>query len=417
MLLELHRGKDALTPNELVCLFVSLPPLRKQETDLYRALARQLAAVVDELTLEECLQVAAACSAAAPAALLERLLAALLPAVPHLTPAQLVTEVLDPLSAAPAPVEAALEQLYDAALPSVLRGLEELEEGMELAILYTILRSKPAYCSPDAERRVLDAFVARREHSCARSTAMVFTAVAEAPHGMLLHFARAMAQRVLFLSTDFTTEEFMDVFQVYVASYTSMLALKESMQPAPGDAEWQLALQQEAALLRTVAALSEQLMLLLESASAYLSRPQLMELLQVYVRVAEDLGALPAASPGPEAERAERERMTRLFLTKLPQTRAIMRAVSAKCITELPRLSLKELLTLLQAADVLGPAFVQDAAVGGALRELTRRQMQLGSQEVERVSTFLLSLQGLRSGQQRTINETVLPQLYKRFSA
>ncbi|CAD2219439.1 hypothetical protein AGDE_09314 [Angomonas deanei] len=410
---ELLRNCMDLTPQELSYCFISLPALRKQQSVLYSRVAELLVDVVEELTLEECLQVCVNCDDTVPVKLFANLISVMAPQVGRLTPSQIVVDVIDPLSGASDLVQRRFSELFDSLLNLSVTHLEELD-CIETAIVYTVLKNeKPNLLSEALERKITRHFVDLVEYSCPKSTAMMFAAVADSNRAVVFDFTEKMGERVLFLSTDFTTEEFLSVFRVYMNVYSSTLGIAMTATSLQ-DREKQFVLQREGALRQLVNQLTEQLVSLIESASSYVSRAQQLEILSLYEEAVSDVVAnaeldAPSAGVDPQTE----------LVKKIPATRTVLRLVANKVIASIPQYTFGELLSLLRAASVLGSHYLQDAVVVATLREILTRPMTsdvLEQHDRPGVVQLLNTLSGLREEHQRTIQNLVVPKLMSVYS-
>lgn len=403
-----------LTPNELVCLFVTLPGLRKQQSELTGRAAARLARVVPDLTLQECLAACAVCDEATPAALLRGLLSAIEAEAASLCPAQMV-EVMDTHSVAPPAVQREFAGLWDAIKARTVGCSNELG-CMDVAVLYTTLQAG-ADCDAASAQKLLGRFVAQAPTgACARSTAMMFSATAAASLTASLQFAQLMEVRVVFLSTDFTPAELLAVFKVYLGCLVAMTALveghaaaaaggRQQQQPlsTPLAAELREALQRQAAFRHVVAELNEQLVALLQGAGAHVSTAEQLDLLDAYATAVADLAAAGEGRDGAWAASA--------LLRQLPLTRDVMRVLADKLISKARGAPTPQLMRLLELANDLGPAILPDAIVAAAVQELAVREWALSGDEAAELTGFLAGLTGLRAEHQRKINLALVPKI------
>lgn len=437
---ELFLQLESMEAVELVALFACMPQLRRHETPLYPRIAAELVPLVADLTLEECVTVCRACTAETPAALTERVLRELAAHVGELTPAQCV-EVLDTWAVAPAAVQQRTRDDIESVQERAVDGVAELE-CMDVAILYTCLQGEAM--SESLQRRLLSAFTRDLPRTCPRSTAMLFTAV-RGTHALALELAQQMADRVLFLSTDFSPAELLAVLRVYVEGLTSLCAVAAELRadraiaaslaataplPAPsagvlgaaassslavlavaGASSRQRVLEVEqaahslATLQRVSDGLAAQLVDMLDSASAYLSSTSQLEIVELFVEAAAQLYT---------GEGTARAATTEL-LQLLPQARRALQLVSSKLIANMKALSLEELLALLEQANNLGNAALQDAVVAAAVQELIRRDIDgLSPEAALQLEQRLRSLTELRAEHQRRLSAALIPKV-RRF--
>ncbi|TPP41039.1 hypothetical protein CGC20_36950 [Leishmania donovani] len=452
---ELFLQLEGMEAVELVALFACMPQLRRQESELYRRVAMELVPLVPDLTTEECLAVCRACTAETPPELMESVLRDLTQRLEEISPAQCV-EVLDTWSVLPAAAQRRVRDVMEPVRQRALRHLEELE-CMDIAVLFTCLRGAVSVGRADPilsealQRRMLRAFVRDISSTCPRSTAMLFSAV-RGSHSLALELAQQMADRALFLSTDFTPAELLAVFRVYLEGLASLSALSAELRaprtPAlpAGTASWvdvtaalhgslssaslltspslssppaarqrilemEQAAQSLSTLQRVGDALSAQLVEMLDSASAYLSVASQLEVVALYVDAVEQLamggimdGGDTCGGPGRDA--------TAHLLQLLPQSRRALQLVSSKLIANMKTLSLAELLQLLEQANTLGSAAIQDAAVAAAVQELITRDIDgLTTESALALEQRLRALTELRAEHQRRLSTALIPKV------
>ncbi|KEG11793.1 hypothetical protein DQ04_02271030 [Trypanosoma grayi] len=413
---ELLLKLDELAPVELVHLFTALPSLRKQSSTLFQHVARALVAAVPELSVEECIRVSAVCDDATPQELLHNVMRAIEPEAARggLTAAQAV-ELMDTLGACAPGVQRQFVSLLDAMKRTAVAGMAELSV-LDIAALCAALRIRDAL-DPVTEGGAVRLFLARLDETCARSTAMMFTAV----HSIIA-FAQAMEERVVFLATDFTPSELLSVFAAYMDDYTSMclVSTEDRVAAASGEEvgvvgataaapeatmnlvlrqrveELQFAQQRQSALVHVLRELMGQMVALLESASAYVSPAVQLQHLAVFHKAVEDLGG------------------NVILLTEaFPRTARCVDLLSAKIIASLPQYTYGELAALLQLCGPLGK-LVADAAVGAAVQELIRRDVGVSRGEAMELCAVLQALSGLRGEHQARIERSLVPKLRER---
>ncbi|KAK7194977.1 hypothetical protein NESM_000420300 [Novymonas esmeraldas] len=440
LLAELFLQLEAMEAVELVGVFACMPQLRRDVCELYRRIAAELVPRVSDLTTEECLAVCRACTGDTPAELTERVLRELAEHLEDLSPAQCV-EVLDTWSVTPAAVQHRVRHAMDGVRARALSSLAELE-CVDVAVLYTCLKSEPD-ATEGLQRRLVHAFTRDVSRACPRSTAMLFSAVRGA-HSLALELAQQMAERVLFLSTDFTPDELLAVLRVYVEGLVSVCAVSAELHAAPlllaatatattvgaalptsspppptlrstsasAAASRQRALEREqatqclATLQRVSRGLTAQLVGVLDSASAYLSATAQLEILELFVDAVEQLTTTDDADG--QAGREATAHLVRL----LPPCRTVLHLVSGKLIAHMKALSLSELLRLLEQANSLGSVALQDAAVAAAVQELLTRSIDgLTSESAAALEQRLRSLTALRPEHQRRLTTALIPKV------
>ncbi|CBZ25334.1 conserved hypothetical protein [Leishmania mexicana MHOM/GT/2001/U1103] len=460
ILAELFLQLEGMEAVELVALFACMPQLRRQESELYRRVAMELVPLMPDLTTEECLAVCRACTAETPPELTEPVLRDLAERLEEISPAQCV-EVLDTWSVLPAAVQRRVRDVMEPVRQRALCHLEELE-CMDIAVLFTCLRGAVSVGGADPilsealQRSLLRAFVRDMSRTCPRSTAMLFSAV-HGTHSLALELAQQMADRVLFLSTDFTPAELLAVFRVYVEGLVSLSALSAelraprtsalpagtassadataafhgshssavlltsppSLSPLPSAArqrvlEMEQAAQSLSTLQRVGDALSAQLVEMLDSASAYLSVASQLEIVELYVDAVEQLAMGGIMDGGDTCSGSGRDATAHL-LQLLPQSRRALQLVSSKLIANMKTLSLAELLQLLEQANTLGSAALQDAAVAAAVQELITRNIDgLTTESALVLEQRLRALTELRAEHQRRLSTALIPKV-RRF--
>ncbi|KAH9582314.1 hypothetical protein LSM04_000454 [Trypanosoma melophagium] len=413
---ELGLKLEELGPAELVHLFISLPSLRKQGSLIYQNVARALVEAVPDLSLEECMQVTAACDETTPQELVHNLMRAFEPKVTRggLTASQAV-ELLDMLGASSPTMQQEFESLFDDIRQAAVDGMNTLSL-MDIAVLCTSLKMRGALDSA-IETNAQHQFLSRLDESCARSTAMMFAAVTST-HA----FSQAMEERVVFLATDFTPTELLSVFRVYMDDYTSM-CLVSSGDNATGTSssttatllsssssstitttmresytrtrleELQFAIQRRSALMHVLQELMDQMVTLLESASSYMSPFAQLQHFEVFYRAVEDLGGNISQ-----------------LMEALPRTSHCINLLSAKVIASLMQYTYAELVALLQLFGPLG-RLVTDAAVGATVQELSRRDIASTRDEAMEFCNALQEVSGLRVEYQSRIVNNLLPKL------
>ncbi|CAG9572194.1 conserved hypothetical protein [Leishmania major strain Friedlin] len=453
ILAELFLQLEGMEAVELVALFACMPQLRRQESELYRRVAMELVPLVPDLTTEECLAVCRACTAETPPELTEPVLRDLTEHLEEISPAQCV-EVLDTWSVLPAAAQRRVRDVMEPVRQRALCHLEELE-CMDIAVLFTCLQGAVSVGGADPilsealQRRLLKAFVRDISRACPRSTAMLFSAV-RGTHSLALELAQQMADRALFLSTDFTPAELLAVFRVYVEGLVSLSALSAELRtpalPAgtasrvdvtaalhgslssaalltsplslssPSAArqrvlEMEQAAQSLSTLQRVGDALSAQLVEMLDSASAYLSVASQLEIVALYVDAVEQLAMGGTMGGGDTCGGSGRDATAHL-LQLLPQSRRALQLVSSKLIANMKSLSLAELLQLLEQANTLGSAAVQDAAVAAAVQELITRDIDgLTTESALALEQRLRALTELRAEHQRRLSTALIPKV------
>lgn len=415
---ELLLKLSELTPNELLLLFISLPGVRKQRSELYQKVASKLAEAVPDLTVQECLAVCSACDDTVPASLLRALLSAIEAEAASLTPAQLV-DVLDTVSVAPAAVQQQFGGLWDTVKSLAVRGSEELG-CMDVAVLYTALQAG-GDCDAATSRRLLQRFLSQAPTAaCARSSAMMFSATAAESLTASLGFAQHMQDRALFLATDFTPAELVAVFKVYLSCLVAMTTLVESHAKSPTTASASLstelaeAAQRQAGYRHVLEELHDQLLLLHDNASAYVSTAQQMELLEVYATAVADLEAAVTATPpssSPDSAPSAKAHAVSVLLKQLPQTRVVMRLLADKIVAHMRSASMAQLVKLLELGNELGPSLLPDAVLSAALHELIVREWTLTGDEAEGLNEVLTGLTDLREEHQRRIRVALVPKV------
>ncbi|KPI86836.1 hypothetical protein ABL78_4113 [Leptomonas seymouri] len=466
ILAELFLLLESLEAIELVALFTCMPQLRRQESELYRRVATELVSAVPDLTTHECLQVCHACTAETPAELVDKVLKELADHHDELTPAQCV-EVVDTWSVAPQQVRLRMTSRMSAIRQVALDHVEELS-CMDIAVLYTSLHASDDgdELSESLQRRLLQAFARDLTLTCPRSTALIFTA-ARRSHSLSLELTQMMADRVLFLSTDFTPAELLAVFQLYVESLVSLSVLSADLQaesaavnllevrtsarpfPLVGDTaavvattvvpspalsrsastsittatrqhvlEREVAAQNLATLRHVCEGLSAQLVTTLESASAYVSVASQMEIVELYASAVMqlELSATNSASGGNagvnDAQRSSSFESMGQLLRLLPQSRRVLQLVSSKLIANMRSSSLALLVQLLEQANILGNTALQDAVVTAAVQELVTRDVHgLTTEAALALERRLSSLTQLRAEHQRRLSSAFIPKV------
>ncbi|GET87515.1 hypothetical protein, conserved [Leishmania tarentolae] len=459
ILAELFLQLEGMEAVELVALFACMPQLRRQESQLYRRVAMELAHLVPDLTTEECLAVCRACTTETPQELTEPVLRDLAKRLEEVTPAQCL-EMLDTWSILPAAVQRRARDAMESVRQRVLSHIEELD-CMDIAVLFTCLRGEVSDGGEDAilsealQRRLLKTFVRDISRTCPRSTAMVFSAV-RGTHSLALELAQQMADRTLFLSTDFTPSELLAVFRVYVEGLVSLSTLSaelrgprtpalppsmassmdataalhgshssaslltsSSLSSSPFVArqrvlEMEKAAQSLSTLQRVGDGLSAQLVEMLDSASAYLSVASQLEIVELYVDAVEQLAMSGIISNDGTCGGLGRDATAHL-LRLLPQSRRALQLVSSKLIANMKAFSLAELLQLLEQANTLGSAALQDAVVAAAVQELITRNIDgLTSESALELEQRLRALTELRAEHQRRLSTALIPKV-RRF--
>jgi hypothetical protein len=462
ILAELFLQLEALEAIELVSLFICMPQLRRQESELYRRVAAALIPVVADLTTHECLQVCHACSAETPAELVEKVLVELTEHQEELSPSQCV-EVLDTWSVAPPQVRLRMTERVSSPRQRALEHVDELS-CMDIAVLYTSLQANDDgnddVLTESVQRRLLQAFTRDLTHTCPRSTALLFTAVRHS-YSLSLELTRLMADRVLFLSTDFTPAELLAVFQLYMNNFASLCVLSADLQaesivagvhlplPTPfpllqeGGAaataaggspvmssagrsltssaatrqhlvEREVAAQNLATLQHVCEGLSAQLITTLESASAYVSIASQMEIVELYAGAVAQLewGATNTAAASTAAGTSSSPAAMAQLLRFLPQSRRVLQLVSNKLIANMKNASLELLMAVLEQANHLGNAALQDAVVAAAVQELITRDIgRLSTETALALEAKLRSLTQLRAEHQRRLSSAVIPKV------
>ncbi|KPA78066.1 putative mitochondrial hypothetical protein [Leptomonas pyrrhocoris] len=466
ILAELFLLLESLDAMELVALFTCMPLLRRQESELYRRVAAGLALVVMDLTTHECLQVCRACTAETPVELVEKVLEELSDHLDELTPAQCV-EVLDTWSVAPQQVRLRTRDRLSALRQRALDRVEELS-CMDVAVLYTTLHAMEGEgeLAESLQRRLVQAFTRDLTQTCPRSTALLFTAVRRS-HALSLEVTQWMAGRVLFLATDFTPAELLAVFQLYVEHLVALCALAadlraemaaaaqletpNSARPSLADGgraamaashiapsaasfrthsapatrttrqhilEREAAAQNLATLKHVCEGLTAQLATTLESASAYVSVASQMEIVELYASAVEqlELGATCSVSAGGAgkygAPSSSSSEAVGQLLRLLPQSRRVLQLVSSKLIANMKSASLALLIQLLEQANSLGSAALQDAVVAAAVQELITRDITgLTTEAARALERKLRSLTHLRAEHQRRLSTAFIPKV------
>lgn len=408
---ELLLRVAALTANELAALFVALPGLRKQQSELHRRVGVALVSAVFDMTVAECIAVCGACDESVPVQLTHNLLQAIEPEVDSLEPSQLV-DILDAIQAAPIAVHGTFAALADTV---TTKAIEACNAGklscMDLAVLFSALGSQ-AEDNAAVKHAVVTAFSAQKRSSCARSVAMMFSSVTDALSTALL-FAQSMEERVLFLATEFTSTELLAVFRVYLSCLVSMCVLRATPPPPAvaacsrskvdgGNvtAEQVLILQRQGRFRHVLSQLSDQLVSVLDGAATYVSLPQQMDLLAIYASVVDDLSATEGTTQPSD-----------IVLQQVPQTRAVMQLLSCKLIASSRQCSLEQLVKLLELGNKLGPSILPDSVVAAAVQQLTVRDWSLSPSEAGHVNAVLGSFTALRAEHQRYIHCSVMPKL------
>ncbi|KAG5504298.1 hypothetical protein JIQ42_06130 [Leishmania sp. Namibia] len=461
ILAELFLQLEGMEAVELVALFTCMPQLGQQASELCRRVALELVPHVPDLTTEECLAVCRACTAETPPELMEAVLRGLAQHLQEVSPAQCV-EVLDTWSVAPTAVRCRVLDSMEDVRQRALCHLEELE-CMDIAVLYTCLQEEARVGRADSifpealQRRLLRAFTRNMSHTCPRSTAMLFSAV-RGTHSLALELAQQMADRALFLSTDFTPNELLAVFGVYVEGLVSLSALSAELRasrtlalPSGGalsaDAtaaldgsrsraalataspvlsssslsaarqrvlEVEQAAQSLSALQRVGEGLSAQLVEMLDSASTYLSVASQLDIVELFVDAVEQLALGSSMDGGGTCGKKGRDATVEL-LRLLPQSRRALQLVSSKLIANMKTLSLAELLQLLEQANTLGSAALQDATVAAVVQELITRNIDsLTTESALVLEQRLRALTELRAEHQRRLSNALIPKV-RRF--
>ncbi|KAI5691898.1 hypothetical protein MNV84_02293 [Leishmania braziliensis] len=460
ILAELFLQLEEMKAVELVALFVCMPQLRRQESNLYHRVAVELVPLVPDLTTEECLAVCRACTTETPPELTESVLRELAEHSEEITLTQCV-EVLDTWSVVPAAVRFRVRDTMECVRQRALRHLEELE-CMDIAVLYTCLQKEANADGADSilsealQQRLLKVFIRDTSRTCPRSTAMLFSAV-RGTHSLALELAQQMAARALFLSTDFTPAELLAVLRVYVEGLVSLSVLSAELQasrtPAllPGAAslvgvtaalngspssaalvtgppflslspsaarqrvlEMEQATQSLSVLQRVGDELSAQLVEMLDSASAYLSVASQLEIVELFVDAVEQLSGCSSMDAGGPRGGSGRDAAAQL-MQLLPQSRRALQLVSGKLIANMKTLSLAELLQLLEQANFLGSAALQDAVVAAAVQELITRNIDgLTAESALALEQRLRALTELRAEHQRRLSTAIIPKV-RRF--
>ncbi|CAJ1021376.1 hypothetical protein Q4I30_002563 [Leishmania utingensis] len=460
ILAELFLQLEGMKAVELVALFVCMPQLRRQESNLYHRVAVELVPLVPDLTTEECLAVCRACTTETPPELTESVLRELAEHSEEITLTQCV-EVLDTWSVVPAAVRFRVRDTMECVRQRALRHLEELE-CMDIAVLYTCLQKEANADGADSilsealQQRLLKAFIRDTSRTCPRSTAMLFSAV-RGTHSLALELAQQMAARALFLSTDFTPAELLAVLRVYVEGLVSLSVLSAELQasrtptllpgaaslvgvtaalndspssaalvtsppflsPSPSAArqrvlEMEQATQSLSVLQRVGDELSAQLVEMLDSASAYLSVASQLEIVELFVDAVEQLSGCSSMDAGGPRGGSGRDAAAQL-MQLLPQSRRALQLVSGKLIANMKTLSLAELLQLLEQANFLGSAALQDAVVAAAVQELITRNIDgLTAESALALEQRLRALTELRAEHQRRLSTAIIPKV-RRF--
>ncbi|CCW71753.1 unnamed protein product [Phytomonas sp. Hart1] len=412
---EIRLKRDSIAANELVELFLCLPGLRKQNSDLYHDAAEKLAGLVPELTTQECISVCEACTESAPISLLHNVLLGIKQGVNDLTASQLVN-VIDTIGSAPQPIRQNFLQLLEELQTKALAMSNELD-CVDIAVLYTALKSH-GDCNEHDEKTLLQNYITHTASSCARSLAMMFSATSNSLEMSLL-LAQAMEERTLFLATDFTPAELLAVLKIYmrclgamsmvVGMHQTHVVKSDVTKPLPvlnsdgGDIpkllipEAKLAAQRHAGLRHVLMGLCEQLVVMLEGAASYVSPVEQMTLLEVYQTTLDDIASVTDDS-------------TSLLLAQLPQTRTIMQLLTNKIISKIKQsFSLGELVRLLELGNGLGSHILPDAVVSATIQELLVRHWKLTPDDAFSVANLLGSLKNLRSEHQARINTSLIP--------
>ncbi|KAG8343099.1 hypothetical protein ERJ75_000103600 [Trypanosoma vivax] len=408
VLRELFLKLDELGPNELVTLFTSLPALRKQTGELYTHVSRRLVDEVPGLSLEECVRVATACDESSPHALLKNLIRAILPEVAcgNVNSAQ-CTELMDTLgSCCPPEIQRDCELFFHELKRSMVSGFSQLSV-LDIAVACASLRLRDELDAAAADKAVR-LFVDRREEACARSTALMFTSV-----GNNIEFVRAMGDRVVFLTTDFTPTEMLSVFAAYLrnvlslraglqgdAKGTSFFALN-SLDPKGmrGSSnthfpiELQLAQRHLTALTCVLRMLMDQMVSTLESATAFVSPAAQVQYLAVFHEAIKSL-------------HGDASHLIKL----LPSIGRCMRLLCAKVIASLFQYTYSELVGVLQLSGSLGNS-VTNSIVGAVVQELIRRDVCVSSAEAEGICATLQQISGLTADHRSRIERTLIPKL------
>lgn len=444
---ELLLHLEDLSEPELVTLFSSLPTLRRDGSELYRRVAVRLASVVPDLTDEECLAVCKACTAETPVPLVEAVLTELHAHLSMLSPSQCV-DMLDTQSTLPASPQLRTREVFEDVSRRALQCVEELD-CMETATLYTCLvATEGSAFSEASQRRVLEAFLNLLTQSCPRSTAMMFSGVS-ATHSLALWFAQRMADRVLFLSTDFSPAELLSVLKVYADGLVSVWTLSAELQEGSSAAllhrrgatpvalnattgtsatslscsacltssttslvtplvqarhakEMEYATQSLTVLRHVAQGLSDQLIATLDGAAAFLSTSHQMDVLAIYASAAEQLAVFNASTA----------HVSQILQRELPQVRRVLQLLAGMLIANMRQTPVSQLLQLLDSANALGNALLPDAVVTAALLELSKRGVQgLSSDAAVALEQQLRSFTNLREEHQRRIATVVVPKL------
>ncbi|ESL06181.1 hypothetical protein TRSC58_06148 [Trypanosoma rangeli SC58] len=390
---ELLLKLDELGPVELVHVFVSLSPLRKQGAELYQHVARALVAVVPELSLEECIRVAVACDAGVPDELIHNLMQAIEPEVGRggLTAVRAV-ELMDAFGTCSTSIQRQFDSLFDCMKQTAVAGLTELSV-IDIAVMCTSLKLRDALDTA-TEANAVRVFFSRLEETCARSTSMMFAAVADTPG-----FSKAMEERVVFLATDFTPSELLSVFAVYMNDYTSVYLVSHGDGRVAAATsknhikERQFAQQRQTALVHVLRELMDQMRLQMESATAYFLPTVQLQYLEVFSRAVEDTGGHVAH-----------------LTSAVPLLGRCLELLSSRVIASLPRYTYMDLMALVQLCAPLG-TLVADAAIGAAVQELIQRDVGVSKGEAAELCVLLQQLPGLRAEHQRRIENFLLPKL------
>ncbi|CCW64638.1 unnamed protein product [Phytomonas sp. EM1] len=414
---EVRLKRDSIVANELVDLFLCLPDLRKQNSELYRDVAERLAGLVPELTTQECIAVCEACTETTPVSLLHNVLLVVKQCIDDLTASQLVN-VIDTIGAAPQSIRQHFQQFLEELQAKAVAVCDELD-CVDISVLYTALKLH-GNCSEHEEKMLLRSYIARTTSSCARSLAIMLS-VASNSLEMSLWLAHAMEERALFLATDFTPAELLAVLRVYMGclgamsmvagTHQSPMAGFAATNPLPTVkvngrsipkaliAEVEVATQRQAGLRHVLDGLCEQLVVVLEGAASYVSPAQQMALLEVYETTLDDLASVTEDSVS-------------LLLTHLPRTRTIMQLLANKIIAQIKQsCPLGELVRLLELGNNLGSRILPDAVVSAAMQELVVRHWKLPSDESLSIANLLGSLKNLRAEHQERLNKILIPKL------
>nr|CCC92246.1 conserved hypothetical protein [Trypanosoma congolense IL3000] len=397
ILQELLLKLDELSPVELLHLFTSLQPLRKHASDLNLYLSRRLVGAVSHLTVSECIRACAACDETTPPELMHNLMQIIGPEVSSggLSGTQCV-ELLDMLGAY-------CSQRSHSGFEDVLRDLKHVVvaamsglSAMDIAVACTSLKLR-GDLDADAEREAIRLFTSRLTECCARSVAMMFTAV-----GGNVGFTQAMEERVIFLATDFMPDEMLGVFRAYMADFTSTCVVSRGITSGcvgVGHVTGpHLVHRHRTTLFHVIRELMDQMVSLLESAAAYVSPTSQLQYVAVFCRAVEDLD-------GDVVQ----------LLNPFPQLGQCMQLLSAKLIASLKQYTYSELVAVLQMCNTLGK-LLTDAVIGATVQEIIRREVSTSGSEAMLMYAVLRQLKNLRSEYLVRIERDILPRLYEKGS-